>query len=44
MAHLAYEYHIAPRQLEQESPRMLWTMQRYLYWRNVQERKAHRGG
>jgi hypothetical protein len=41
---LAYEYHIAPSQLLNESPRMLVTLQRYLRWRNVQERNAQKGG
>jgi len=29
IASLAYEYHIAPAVLMQESPRMLWTLHRY---------------
>jgi len=32
---LAVETGIAPSQLMQESPRMLWTIAKYLRWRNV---------
>jgi hypothetical protein len=41
---LAYEFHIPPSALLAESPRMLVTLQRYLRWRNVQERQAQKGG
>jgi len=40
--HLAYEWHVAPSQLADESPRMLATMYRYLRWRASEERKAAR--
>jgi len=40
---LSFEYHVAPAQLLQESPRMLWTMEKYLRWRNIQENKAQKG-
>ena len=35
LAHLAYEFKIPPHQLMLEEERMLWTMERYLYWRNT---------
>lgn len=38
---LAYEFHIAPHLLAEESPRMLWTMRRYLEALNA-EREKHR--
>jgi len=40
IAHLAYEFHIAPSVLLAESDRMLITMLRYLRWRASNERKA----
>ena len=38
--HLAYEFGLAPSQVVAESDRMIITMQRYLRWRQVQERKG----
>ena len=42
LAHLSYEYKIPPAQLMQEELRMLWTMERYLYWRNTKANQAQR--
>lgn len=42
LAHLAFEYGIAPAQLLRESPRMLFTMEKYLVWRNRQIENAKR--
>jgi len=42
MAHLAFEYGIPPSVLLNESPRMLWTMERYLVWRVRQSENAKR--
>ncbi len=43
MAHLSYEFHIAPSQILNESPRMQATMMRYLRWRGIQQRKGMKG-
>lgn len=43
MAHLAYEFGLAPSAVLSESPRMQVTMLRYLRWRNYQMRKAQEG-
>jgi len=37
IAMLACETGIAPSQLLAESPRMLYTLQKYLYWRFVKQ-------
>ena len=37
IAYLACETGIAPSQLLAESPRMLWTMQKYMYWRSIKQ-------
>jgi len=42
IAHLSYEYKIAPAQLLNEDMRMLWTMEKYLYWRRTKEAQAQR--
>lgn len=42
IVHLSFEYHIAPAQLMQEDVRMLWTMEKYLYWRRTKENQAQR--
>ncbi len=42
LAHLAYEFGIAPSVMLQETPRMLWTMERYLYWRQTQQANSKR--
>lgn len=41
--HLAYEFGLSPSAVMAESDRVIITMQRYLRWRNVQERKAQKG-
>jgi hypothetical protein len=42
LAHLAYEFKISPSELLMESDRMLWTMERYLHWRNTKANQAQR--
>jgi len=42
LAHLAFEYGISPSQLLAESPRMLFTMEKYLIWRSRQIENAKR--
>lgn len=42
IVHLAYEYHLAPSVLLAESDRMLWTMHRYLRWRQVEMNKGRK--
>jgi hypothetical protein len=37
IAYLACETGIAPSVLLTESPRMLWTMKKYLYWRHIKQ-------
>jgi hypothetical protein len=37
IAYLACETGIAPSQLLAESPRMIWTMQKYLHWRFIKQ-------
>lgn len=37
IASLAVETGIAPSQLMQESPRMLWTIAKYLRWKAIRE-------
>jgi len=44
IAHIAYEFKIPPHQLLQEDLRMLWTMERYIYWRNVKANEAAQKG
>ena len=41
--HLAYEFGLSPSVVMAESDRVITTMQRYLRWRGVQERKANKG-
>jgi len=43
IAHLAYEFHLAPSVVLAESPRMQVTMLRYLRWRGNEMKKAREG-